>query len=691
MKVLRSIASAFAHAALALLTFAVAGRALVSATPLPDMTRFLQRSQMVTAIDGVPLWGFLAPDGRWRLLATASDVDPGYLKTLIAYEDKRFRVHPGIDPLAMTRAVFDALRRGRLVSGGSTLTMQTVRLLEPQPRTLAAKFDQILKALKMERAFNKDQILTTYLTLAPFGGNLDGVRAASLTYLGKEPKRLSPGETAMLVAIPQAPEERRPDRWPSAAQRAKVQVVRTLLARGAIDPRSARLAQSQSPTAAFRPFQVAAPYFAQRVRSMAARDRETLRSLIDRDLQRNVERIVHKAIGQWDEGVNIAVVVLRNRDASVAAYVGGANFGTISRAGYVDLARAVRSPGSALKPFIYSIAFEKSIVRPDTTITDKPVEIDGYRPDNADGKFMGDLTVRQALVRSRNTIAVTLLKQIGVEEMLGRFRATGRPLVLPEFDPSAGLATALGGEGVTLEQLTWFYTAFARDGKLGALRFTDNDPVVVHGALMSRYAARATADVLADVPPPASFERLTAQDGSRRIGFKTGTSYGFRDAWAVGFDELHTVGVWVGRPDGAAHLGAYGVTAAAPLLMQVFEALPPPADGIRSVDSEFPSLSANSPPRLARFDAPTGAIGTLSVFYPQRGATIDSGAQDDVPVRLTLTAEGGKGPYAWELPGRKHAETDGESLTWSFETRGQCVVRVTDSTGDSAETSFWLN
>ncbi len=691
----RALAGVFSHLALAGLALAGGAHALISATPLPDLSRYAQRSQIVTSIEGEPLWAFLARDGRWRFSASPADVDPKYVKTLIAYEDQRFRSHPGVDALALFRAAFEALRHGGAVSGGSTLTMQTVRLLEPQPRTLVAKIDQILKALKLERVLHKDEILRIYLTLAPFGGNVDGVRAASLLYFGKEPKRLTIGEAAMLVAIPQAPEDRRPDRHPDAAQSARNRVVKTLWARHALDVNEAKLARLESVVGHFQPFAFAAPHFAMRVRDAAGAGVETVPTLIERDLQHTVEMLVSRALRQWDDAVNIAVVVIRNRDASFAAYVGGAEFGAPTRSGYLDLAQSERSPGSALKPFIYALAFENLIVHPDTIITDQPIEIDGYRPDNADDQFMGDLTVRQALVRSRNTTAVMLLGKVGVDELLERFRRVGRPLVLPAADPSGGLATALGGEGVRLEQLAWFYTAFARDGRLSALRLTPDDPIQPRGALMSAYAARATADVLADVPPPSGFERLLAGDGGRRLGFKTGTSYGFRDAWAIGFDQTHTVGVWVGRPDGAAHLGAYGVTAAAPLLMQVFEALPAPEAGIKYSDAELGPLAPNHdlPPRLVRFEAtaPGARSSELSVFFPRNGATIESGRPAGAPVELTLSAQGGRPPYVWQVSGRRETTTEMPSVKWLFDARGQFDVRVLDAAGEAAESSFWLN
>ena len=240
-----------------------------------------------------------------------------------------------------------------------------------------------------------------------------------------------------------------------------------------------------------------------------------------------------------------------------------------------------------------------------------------------------------------------LLDKLGVAELLDRFRSVGSPLTLPAADPSGGLATALGGEGVRLEQLAWFYTAFMRDGKLAALRLTPSDPVATVGALMSAHAARATADILADSPPPKGFVRLAAADGGRRLGFKTGTSYGLRDAWAVGFDRLHTVAVWVGRPDGAAHLGAYGITAAAPLLMQIFEVLPQPARSIRYSAEELGPLSSDHvlPPRLARFDGDkAGEDAGVSIFYPRNGARIETGKPAELSAELMLSAQGGKPP-----------------------------------------------
>jgi penicillin-binding protein 1C len=434
-----------------------------------------------------------------------------------------------------------------------------------------------------------------------------------------------------------------------------------------------------------------APHLSIRLRSTAA-DTEQISTLIDASLQGRVETIVRHEREHWADGVNIAAIVIRNKDSSVAAYVGGTELALNARSGFVDLAQAVRSPGSALKPFVYAMAFEKLLVHPDTIITDKSIEIAGYRPENADGNFSGDMSVRQALVRSRNTVAVMLAEKVGVDAFLARFRSVGKPLVLPKADEKPGLAVVLGGVGLSLEQLTWFYTAFANEGKLTEIRFRRTDPVTQLGGLLSANSARATADILCDVPPPPGYTRQLAADGGRRFGFKTGTSYGFRDAWAVGFDQFHSVGVWVGRPDGATHFGAYGATAAAPILMQLFDNLPIPPHEPSAGSSELGSLTGvrELPPRLERFSESDGAAG-LEVLFPRNGTNIRTDRLPSETVQLPLTVSGGKPPYRWTFQGHEQPEALLPQTNWPVDIRGQLEVRVVDSAGNVARSSFWLN
>jgi penicillin-binding protein 1C len=696
MTALARVARWFSEAVLAVLAIVVAFELAIRATPLPDLSRAQPRSQLVTSSSGEILWAFLAPDGKWRLSTSAAEIDPAYLSMLTGYEDRRFLAHRGVDFVALLRAAWQAVRHGQAVAGGSTLTMQVVRMLEPRPRTLAAKVEQIFKALRLERALTKAEILNLYLTLAPFGGNVEGVRAASLIYLGKEPKHLSLAEAALLTALPQSPEARRPDRHPDVARAARNRVLASLSARGVIDPQRAARALREPTNAVVRSLARNAPHLAMRLRQSASdAGKEVVATLLDHGLQQQVEAIANREIAHWGNAVNIAIVVLRNRDASVAAYLGGVDLTADDRKGYVDLVQAVRSPGSALKPFIYAMAFEKLIVHPETIITDQAVDIDGYRPDNADGQFSGDLSVRQALIRSRNTAAVMLLDKVGIDSFLARFRSAGRPLYLPSSDNAAGLAVALGGVGVTLEQLTWLYTAIANEGKLNALRLKPSDQIQPLGQLITPAAARATADILADVPAPAGYARQRSADGGRRIGFKTGTSYGFRDAWAVGFDRLHTVGVWVGRPDGAAHLGAYGATAAAPILMQIFDRLPVPAHDAASGEVSLGALTSDRelPPRLTRFNelARDGTRLPLNISFPRDGAEIHSDQSGGSATELPLVASGGKPPYRWTLAGALQPATALTTSRWTVEGRGQFEISVMDSAGTIAKSSFWLD
>jgi penicillin-binding protein 1C len=690
LRVLARLFSVVTAAALAAVLVAVL---LVKATPLPDLTRAQSRSQLVTSSSADTLWGFLSAEGRWRLSVRQGDVDPLFLKVLLAYEDKRFRRHRGVDLVALLRATYQSISHGHAVSGGSTLTMQVVRMLEPCPRTLTAKLDQILKAIQLDRILSKSEILDLYLTMAPYGGNIEGLRAAALLYLDKEPRQLSVAEIALLTAIPQSPEARRPDRHFAVAQAAKNRVLSALVSRGVIAVRLAEPAMDETPGGRGHPLTRSAPHLSVRLQQVSPAV-EVVPTLIDKDLQQQVERIASRGIMDWGEAVNIAILVLRNRDASVAAYLGGVDFSAESRKGFVDLVQAIRSPGSALKPFIYAMAFEKLIVHPDTIITDRPVEIRGYRPENADGRFAGDISVREALIRSRNTTAVMVLEQVGVDAFLARFRSAGRALALPAANRSPGLAVGLGGVGTTLQDLTWFYTAFPNEGVLHALRLKASDPAISLGHFISPAAARATADILADLPSPAGYARLRSADGGRRVALKTGTSYGFRDAWAVGFDQLHTVGVWVGRPDGAAHLGAYGVTAAAPILMHVFDRLPIPAHDVAKGTAELGSLTGfrELPDRLARFNQldQQEVVRPLEIAFPRNGANIRTDRGVNGAVEFPVIAEGGNPPYRWIFSGAVQPPSIVPTNHWSVTGSGQFEIAVIDAAGSVAKSSFWL-
>jgi penicillin-binding protein 1C len=481
------------------------------------------------------LKAFTARDGRWRLPVTVKDVDPRYLAMLLAFEDKRFRQHPGVDVWALMRAGWQLIRHQRIVSGGSTITMQVVRLLTgTHERTLWGKIRQALLALALERRHSKDEILTLYLTLAPFGGNLEGVRAASLAYFGKEPRRLSPAEAALLVAIPQSPEARRPDRAPDATKRARNRVLIRLVATGAVsaDDAPRALAEPMPPPAlARREFPMLAPHLAD-AEVAKHPGRHVHRLTLDRSSQASIEALVREYVAALEGRLSAAVVVVDHRTGEVIAYIGSPGLLDLERAGAVDMALALRSPGSTLKPIIYGLAFELGLAHPDTLIEDRPARFGLYVPKNFDSEWHGTVTIRAALIHSLNIPAVKVLEAVGAGRLYARMQQAGVEPVLPKgADPS--LAMALGGVGLRLVDLAQLYAAIARGGGPVPLKHS-RDGSGPRGPsagqrLLSEIAAWYVRDILCRALPPAN-----AKAG--QVCYKTGTSYGFRDAWSVGFD-----------------------------------------------------------------------------------------------------------------------------------------------------------
>ncbi|QOZ34284.1 penicillin-binding protein 1C [Bradyrhizobium sp. CCBAU 53421] len=595
---------------------------VVSLGPLP-LAGAQQVSTTVVDRNGKLLRAYAMADGRWRLPVDArASVDPTYLKLLFAYEDKRFYEHHGIDPLALSRAGFQLLTSGHIVSGGSTITMQLARLIEPRhQRSVYAKLRQMVRAVELERQLSKDQILDLYLALAPFGGNLEGVRAASIAYFGKEPKRLSLAEAALLVALPQSPERRRLDRYPEAAHAARDRVLDRMVEDGVVSKDDAAQARAAAVPKLRKQIPILAPHSSDQAIA-TVKDTPVIKLTLDATLQRNLEALARdRAIAQGPD-VSVAIVVVDNETGDVLARVGSADYFDERRAGQVDMTRAVRSPGSTLKPFIYGLAFEDGFVHPDSLIEDRPIRFGTYAPENFDMTFQGTVPIRKALQLSLNVPAIALLDRVGASRLSSRLKQAGTNLVLPK-DEAPGLAMGLGGVGVTLQDLAQLYSGLARLGATKPLReiMQDNDSRDTM-RLMDQAAAWQVGNVLLGTPPPENGVH-------NRIAFKTGTSYGYRDAWSVGFDGRITIGVWVGRPDGAPVPGLVGRTAAAPILFDAFArtgkipaALPKPPRGV------LVASNAKLPPPLRRF-RPLGELVRSGndqaphIQFPLNGSRID--------------------------------------------------------------------
>ncbi|RWM90831.1 MAG: penicillin-binding protein 1C [Mesorhizobium sp.] len=659
----------------------------------PPLPAALTVSTEVQDRDGQLLRAFATPDGYWRLATRLDQVDKQFVDMLVTYEDKRFWDHQGVDVLALARAAGQFVTNGRIVSGGSTLSMQLARLTEPRDsRSLGSKLKQLLRALQIERRLSKRQILERYLTLAPYGGNLEGVRAASLAYFGKEPKRLTVSEAALLVALPQLPEKRRPDRNLSIAHAARDRVLTRMVASGLLGEREAARAALDDVPAIRRPLPALAAHAAYAVLPRAVPGQK-LRLTIRKSVQEGLEQVARDAATRLGPRLSVAMVMADARTGDILGEVGSADYFDASRSGWIDMTRIVRSPGSTLKPFIYGLAFEQGLVAQDTLIDDRPTDFSGYRPKNFDMGYQGDVSIRQALQLSLNVPAISVLDAVGPARLLARFRQAGVTPILP-VNKAPGLAIGLGGVGVTLRDLVQLYAGLANGGKAHTLH-DGTEPANAErstATILDDQANWQITDILSGVKPPEG----AAQRG---IAYKTGTSYGYRDAWSVGFDGRYVLGVWVGRPDAGAVPGLSGYVSAAPILFEGFvrsglAAVPLPSQPAGVARPRRDDL----PVTLARFGS--GADGLVqatptepapTIIFPPDGAHVDLGATAADATPLVLKLQGGRAPFRWLANGKPLVGIDRRrTATWQPDGVGYSTLTVIDAVGRAASVKVFV-
>jgi penicillin-binding protein 1C len=658
-----------------------AGDRWIDATVLPPLS--VETSVEVTARDGRLLRAYTVADGRWRMAldgAGTEVVDPAFLAMLVAYEDRRFWSHGGVDPLALLRAGWQAAWAGRVVSGGSTLTMQVARLLEESGTgRLGGKLRQMRVAMALERRLTKDQILQLYLHLAPYGGNVEGLRAATLAWFGKEPRRLTPAEAALMVALPQSPETRRPDRHPAAASDARDRVLARAVAAGLVTPDHAEAARREAVPTARRPVPALAPHLADRLR-LATPGRGQHRTTIDAALQARLEDLAAQALQGRGDRLQVAILIADHRSGEVLASVGSGAYAADARAGFVDMTRALRSPGSTLKPLVYALAFDEGLAHPETLMEDRPTDFAGYAPQNFDRQYRGTIRLRDALQQSLNVPVVALVDAMGVARLMAAMRRAGADAQVPGGRP--GLAVALGGVGISLQDLTGIYAAIARGGVALPLHY-GNDAAPGQ-RVISDVAAWQVADILAGLAPPPGAP-------ANRLAYKTGTSYGHRDAWAVGFDGRHVAGVWMGRADGTPVPGAFGGDLAAPILFQAFQRLKPALDPLPPAppatllvgNADLPQPLRRFRPRDAAFVADADAP---AVAFPRDGTEVEL-----LPEGLLLRVRGGQGPFTWLADGAPVAVAERSRETIVADPgRGFVTLSVIDAQGRSARVSVRL-
>lgn len=528
--------------------------------PLPDPEP--QIATIVTAQDGTPLWRFADKEGVWRYHVKLTDVSPEYLEALITYEDRWFYQHPGVNPMSILRAAWQDLSSGRIVSGGSTLSMQVARLIDPHSRTLGGKIKQLWRTLQLEWYYSKDEILEIYLNRAPFGGTLEGIGAASWAYLGKSPADLSAGEATLMAVLPQAPSRLRPDRYPERAQAARDKVL-DRLAEYQIWPQE-KVDEIKEEQVLLAPRQTPqlAPLLARR---MYNEKREpVITTTIDINIQRQLEDIASQWKYQLADKTSLAILVVDHTDMSVKGYVGSADFNDNSRFGHVDMISAWRSPGSTLKPFIYALALDEGLIHAESLLQDVPRRFDNYRPGNFDSDFNGAVSASEALSRSLNLPAVQLIEVYGAKKFAAKLRHNHLEMRFP-YGSEPNLALILGGTATRMDELVSAFSALARQGKTAPLRFKP-EQIIEDRVLMSPGSAWIIRRILAGEARPRPDSAISPVVP---LAWKTGTSYGYRDAWSIGVNARYTIGVWVGRPDGTPVAGQFGFATAVPIMNQV--------------------------------------------------------------------------------------------------------------------------
>ena len=538
--------------------------------PLP-IDDFKQRSfaQVVVDKDGLPLRAFPDSQGVWRYPVELSAVSPLYLQALINYEDRYYYQHFGVNPLAVIRALGQWIWHGELVSGASTLTMQVARILKPHKKTLTGKIGQIFRALQLEWHFDKDEILTYYINYAPFGGTIEGVQAASYAYFGKNANELSHSESALLAVMPQSPSRFRPDRYPQRAQKARNKLLDRLYQFHIWDNLVIKEAKDEEVWAEYNTRPMIAPLLTRRLIKQYPKQ-QVIESTIDISLQTELEGLVKNYVLSKSDKMSAALLLVENDSMATRAYIGSADFLSQNRVGHVDMIQAIRSPGSTLKPFIYAMAIDQGLIHSQSLLFDVPQSFSGYRPKNFSSSFHGAVSVSQALGRSLNMPAVQLLDEITAESFYAHMKNAGLDMQLPNA-AKPNLSLALGGGGVTMQQLVGVFSSLGRKGKSADIHLTSNDELKQYNT-MSEGSAWIVQDILSKVPMKKIRSRYFNSDSS--IAYKTGTSYGSRDAWVIASNKKFTIGIWLGQADGSPIEKNSGRQAVVPLLQQVLAMLP---------------------------------------------------------------------------------------------------------------------
>lgn len=649
----------------------------------------------------------LTKDEKWRLPIRLDEVPPLYIKMLIAYEDRRFYSHVGVDPIALIRAIGQWIKNGRVISGGSTITMQTVRLLRPRPRTFLYKIEEIFQAIRLELLYSKNEILTMYLTLAPYGGNIEGLRAASIAYFQQDPGQLMPSQMALMVVIPQLPTVLRPHIYPLKAKQFRDKVLLRLKEKGVLTPNQSREAISDPIPSIRYSFPMHALHVMQYLRQNNP-TQNVFKTTLNKKKQMALESLLQSEITFFESQQTAAALIIENASRHIIAYVGSADPLSEVKNGYVDMVRAIRSPGSTLKPLIYALAFEENIIHPETLIEDISTDFNGYMPTNFRDVFHGVVTIREALQQSLNIPVVQLLDQLGPGRFVDWLKQYGVTLTFSTKDRLPSLPIALGGVGISLWDLSSLYCALANHGQFLPVTFVPRSQRTNAKELVQSSASWYVTRILEDAPAPHGIVDWFVTD-KIPVAFKTGTSYGARDAWCIGYttgDQAYTVGVWTGRADGTPSPNQLGRKTAAPILHKIFNTIlvlkkeftyPIPPAGVMTLTSaELPeslrwfrnihSKSKRSSRKTISLTQQKNNL-PLRIIYPKNEAIYflqkkDSTNNTYIPIGLKL--QGGNPPYLLLVNGEPvHLNFNQQTALWYPTKIGFFELTILDNEGRS--------
>jgi penicillin-binding protein 1C len=530
-------------------------------------------SRIITASDGTVLHAFLSSDEKWRMKTELDEITPALKKAIIYKEDKYFYYHPGINPVAIVRALFNNTLTGKKTSGASTITMQVARMLDPKSRTYLNKLVEIFRAFQLELYYSKDQILQLYLNLVPYGSNIEGVKSASLIYFQQTPGYMSLAQTVALSIIPNRPSSLVIGRDNSRIREERNKWLQRFANDQLFPEREIEDAMSEPLDDSRHNVPMLAPHLSVRLVRMFP-GKPIIHSCIDKKMQEKVENLAHNYIERihYTGITNCAILVVSNENNQVEAYLGSADFYNNEDQGQVDGVRAVRSPGSTLKPFLYAAAFDKGLITPKTMITDVPSDFSGYRPENFDRMFHGNVTAEAALANSLNVPAVKVLDELGIVSFVSLLKSAGF-MQIAKDENKLGLSAVLGGCGVKLEETTNLYASLANNGRLRSLKWIREYEPDTGVRLFSPAASFMTTEILTQHTRPDLPNNYESTLHLPKVAWKTGTSYGRRDGWSIGYNRDFTIGVWVGNFSGEGVPQLTGADIATPLLFDLFNTL----------------------------------------------------------------------------------------------------------------------